>query len=83
MMNRIVSFLLMCLVNVCGFAQNEDVVVQDTLNHWLTYNVPGQTVVDSLGIPDLEGEFEYKEQFSISTKIKSSPSKWGISRNNL
>ena len=43
------------------FAQEDVVVAQDTLNHWLTYNIPGQTVIDSLGIPDLEGEFQYLE----------------------
>ena len=50
-----------CFLLTSGYAQKESVFVQDTLNHWLTYNIPGQTVIDSLGIPDLEGEIEYWE----------------------
>ena len=50
-----------CFLLTSGYAQEESVFAQDTLNHWLTYNIPGQTVVDSLGIPDLMGEFVYWE----------------------
>lgn len=50
----------MCVLVARMFAQ-EDVIVRDTLNHWLTYGIPEQTVMDSLGIPELEGEFEYWE----------------------
>ena len=50
-----------CFLLTSGYAQEESVFAHDTLNHWLTYNIPGQTVIDSLGIPDLEGEFEYWE----------------------
>ena len=60
MMKRLSILVMMCFLLASGFAQ-EGVVAQDTLNHWLTYNIPGQTVIDSLGIPDLEGEFQYLE----------------------
>ena len=50
-----------CFILTSGFAQEAVFFGQDTLNHWLTYNIPGQTVKDSLGIPDLEGEFMYWE----------------------
>ena len=44
-----------------GFAQEAGFVGQDTLNHWLTYGIPGQMVLDSLGEPDVKGELEYWE----------------------
>ncbi len=50
----------MCVMGTRMLAQ-EDVVVRDTLNHWLTYGIPGQTVLDSLGKPDIKGKFEYWE----------------------
>ena len=59
-MKRLCLIVAMCVLAARMFAQKE-VLVQDTLNHWLTYNIPGQTVIDSLGIPDLEGEFLYWE----------------------
>lgn len=52
--------MAMCVLAARMLAQ-EDVVVRDTLNHWLTYGIPGQTVLDSLGKPDIKGEFEYWE----------------------
>ena len=60
-MKKIGLVILICACISGGYAQEEGVVAQDTLNHWLTYNIPGQTVVDSLGIPDLMGEFVYWE----------------------
>jgi hypothetical protein len=59
-MKKLGLLILICACFSGGYAQN-DVVAQDTLNRWLTYNIPGQTVIDSLGIPDLEGEFQYLE----------------------
>ena len=50
----------MCVLVARVFAQ-EEVIVKDTLNHWLTYGIPGQTVLDSLGEPDVKGESEYWE----------------------
>ena len=60
-MKRLCLIVAMCVLAARMFAQEDVVVAQDTLNHWLTYNIPGQTVIDSLGIPDLEGEFQYLE----------------------
>lgn len=60
-MKRFSLIVAMCVMGTRMFAQEDVVVAQDTLNHWLTYNIPGQTVIDSLGIPDLEGEFQYLE----------------------
>ena len=51
----------MCVLAARMLAQEDVVVAQDTLNHWLTYNIPGQTVLDSLGKPDIKGKFEYWE----------------------
>ena len=60
-MKRLCLIVAMCVLAARMFAQEDVIVAQDTLNHWLTYNIPGQTVIDSLGIPDLEGEFLYWE----------------------
>ena len=60
-MKKLCIYVMTCFLLTSGYAQKESVFVQDTLNHWLTYNIPGQTVIDSLGIPDLEGEIEYWE----------------------
>lgn len=59
-MKRLCLIVAMCVLAARMLAQ-EDVVVRDTLNHWLTYGIPGQTVLDSLGKPDIKGEFEYWE----------------------
>ena len=59
-MKKLGLLILICACFSGGYAQN-DVVAQDTLNRWLTYNIPGQTVVDSLGAPNAKGEFEYYE----------------------
>lgn len=60
-MKKLCIYVMTCFLLTSGYAQKESVFVQDTLNHWLTYNIPGQTVIDSLGIPDLEGEIDYWE----------------------
>ena len=59
-MKRLCLIVAMCVLAARMLAQ-ENVVVRDTLNHWLTYGIPGQTVLDSLGKPDIKGEFEYWE----------------------
>ena len=53
--------VMTCFILTSGFAQETGFFGQDTLNHWLTYGIPGKTVLDSLGQPDVKGEFEYWE----------------------
>ena len=60
-MKKLCIYVMTCFLLTSGYAQKESVFVQDTLNHWLTYNIPGQTVIDSLGIPELESNLGYWE----------------------
>ena len=60
-MKKLCIYVMTCFLLTSGYAQKESVFVQDTLNRWLTYNIPGQTVIDSLGIPELESNLGYWE----------------------
>ena len=58
-MKRLCIYAISCFLLTSGFAQEAGFVGQDTLNHWLTYDIAEQTVLDSLGAPDAKGEWEY------------------------